>query len=155
MSLPSSRQAERLQVLSLHECLRYLHSGNLGRLAFRVDRDIDLLPVSYASDGAIVVFRTGSWTRLQRSPRVRVTFEVDSWDPVTRVGWSVVLKGVAREVTTGEDPFSKALRKCRVRPLAPGKREHLIAIYPSEITGRRFHAIPVETSSSDPSLIPS
>ena len=139
MSLPSSRQAEMLQVLSLHECLGYLHSGNLGRLAFRVDREIDILPVSYATDGAIVVFRTGSLTRLHRSPRVHVTFEVDSWDPVTGVAWSVVLKGVAREVTTGEDPFSNALRQCRVRPLAPGKREHWIAIYPSEITGRRFH----------------
>ena len=140
MSEPSSRQTERLQVLSLNECLEYLHSGNLGRLAFRVDREIDILPVSYATDGAIVVFRTGSLTRLQRSPRVPVTFEVDSWDPATGIGWSVVLKGVAREVTTGEDPYSKALRQCKMQPLAPGKREHWIAIYASEITGRRFHA---------------
>ena len=140
MSLSSSRQADMLQVLSLHDCLRYLRSGNLGRLAFQVDREIDVLPVSYATDGAIVVFRTGSLTRLQRSPRVPVTFEVDSWDSVTGVGWSVVLKGVAREVTTGEDSYSKALRQCKVQPLAPGQREHWIAIYPSEITGRRFHA---------------
>ena len=142
MSLVSSRQAERLQVLSLHECLSYLHSGNLGRLAFQVDREIDVLPVSYATDGAIVVFRTGTLTRLQRSPRVQVTFEVDTWDPVTGVGWSVVLKGVAREVTAGEDPYSTSLRRCKVQPLAPGQREHWIAIYPSEITGRRFHAPP-------------
>jgi nitroimidazol reductase NimA-like FMN-containing flavoprotein (pyridoxamine 5'-phosphate oxidase superfamily) len=140
LSLPSIRQAEGLHALSLPECLRYLHSGNLGRLAFQVEREIDVLPVSYATDGSIVVFRTGSLTRLQRSPRVHVTFEVDSWDPVTGVGWSVVLKGVAREVTFGEDPHSTALRQCKVQPLAPGKREHWIAIFPSEITGRRFHA---------------
>jgi nitroimidazol reductase NimA-like FMN-containing flavoprotein (pyridoxamine 5'-phosphate oxidase superfamily) len=145
MNQPPSSQAESLQVLSLQECLTYLHSANLGRLAFQVDREIDVLPVSYATDGAVVVFRTGLLTRLQRSPRVQVTFEVDFWDPVTGVGWSVVLKGVAREVTSGEDPYSNALRQCKVKPLAPGKREHWIAIYPSEITGRRFHA-PAEAS---------
>lgn len=140
LSPPSSRRDEMLQALTIHECLGYLHSGNLGRLAFQIDRDIDVIPVNYASDGEIVVFRTGSLTRLQRSPRVQVTFEVDSWDPVTAIGWSVVLKGVARDVTEGTDPYSHALRQCRVQPLAPGKRERWIAIYPSEITGRRFHA---------------
>jgi hypothetical protein len=96
--------------------------------------------VNYAPAGEIVVFRTGSLTRLQRSPRLQVTFEVDSWDPATGVGWSVLLKGMAREVTAGTDLYSVALRQCGVQPLAPGKREHWIAIYPSEITGRRFCA---------------
>ncbi|HET6309664.1 MAG TPA: pyridoxamine 5'-phosphate oxidase family protein [Candidatus Nitrosotalea sp.] len=135
-----ARQFEGLRALTVHECLDYVRSRDLGRVAFQLDKDIDVLPVNYATDGAIVVFRTGSMTRLQQSPRGRVTFEVDSWDPVACVGWSVVLKGVAREVTVGTDPFSRALRARNVMPLAPGKREHWIAIYPSEITGRTFHA---------------
>ena len=49
-----------------------------------------------------------------------------------------VLKGVAQEVPTGIDPFSAALRERSVFPLAPGVRERWIAIYPSEISGRRF-----------------
>lgn len=136
----SRPEIEKLRVLTLRECLEYLHSRDLGRVALQLGGDIDTLPVNYAAEGRIVVFRTGSLTRVQRAPRVRVTFEVDSWDPVTRVGWSVVLKGVAREVTVGTDQFSNALRQGRVLPLAPGKRDHWIAIYPSEITGRGFLA---------------
>jgi hypothetical protein len=134
----STRQVEKLSVLAVSDCLAYLGSRDLGRVAFQIDRDIDVLPVNYATEGRIVVFRTGSLTRLQRSPRVPVTFEVDSWDPLSGIGWSVVLKGVAREVTAGMDSFSRALRRLRVLPRAPGKRERWIAIYPSEISGRRF-----------------
>jgi hypothetical protein len=130
--------AERLQVLTVRECLEHLRSRDLGRLAFQVDGDVEILPINYAIDGRVVVFRTASLTRLQRSLRARVTFEVDSWDLVAEVGWSVVLKGVARDVTDGTDPFSIALRRGGVVPLAPGKREQWIAIYPSAITGRRF-----------------
>lgn len=49
-----------------------------------------------------------------------------------------MLKGVAQEVPTGIDPFSAALRERSVFPLAPGVRKRWIAIYPSEISGRRF-----------------
>jgi uncharacterized protein len=98
-----------------------------------------VLPVNYASDGAIVVFRTAKGTKLDRSLQGRIAFEVDGWDEETGVGWSVVLKGVAEEVTTGNDPFSAALRERKVMPLAPGDREHWIAVYPAQISGRRFH----------------
>jgi len=73
-----------------------------------------------------------------RALNTRVAFEVDGWDPQTRVGWSVVLKGIAEEVSSGIDPFSAALRERPVFPLAPGSRERWIAIYPAEISGRRF-----------------
>ena len=69
---------------------------------------------------------------------LRVAFEVDDWNAETGVGWSVVIKGVAEEITSGIDPFAIALRSRPVVPLAPGSREYWIAIYPSEITGRRF-----------------
>jgi hypothetical protein len=41
-------------------------------------------------------------------------------------------------VTSGRDPFSKQLRERKVVPMAPGRRERWIAIYPSAITGRSF-----------------
>ena len=70
---------------------------------------------------------------------------MDGWDSNQRKGWSVVLKGVALDVTSGIDPFSKALRERNVVPLAPGKRERWIAIYPAAITGRRFHVPPARS----------
>jgi uncharacterized protein len=55
---------ERLRALAIQECLEHLRSANLGRVAFQVDRHVDVLPVNYATAGEVVVFRTGSLTRL-------------------------------------------------------------------------------------------
>ena len=131
-----------LEVLDEHQCLEYLHSASLGRVAFTIDDELDIFPVNYAYDGSIVVYRTARGTRLERGPRDRVAFEVDGWDSNQLKGWSVVLKGVALDVSSGIDPFSKALRERNVVPLAPGKRERWMAIYPATITGRRFHVLP-------------
>ncbi len=130
--------ADRIEVLSEHQCLEYLHSSTLGRVAFASGDEIEIFPVNYAADGAIVLFKTAAGTKLQRSLNGRLAFEVDGWDDASGVGWSVVLKGVATEVTEGHDPFSEALRSRKVLPLAPGPHEHWIAIYPSNVTGRRF-----------------
>jgi nitroimidazol reductase NimA-like FMN-containing flavoprotein (pyridoxamine 5'-phosphate oxidase superfamily) len=128
----------RLEVLSEEQCLDLLASRGLGRIAFDVGGEPEIFPVNYTCDGAIVVFRTAGGTKLEHALVGRVAFEVDSWDQDAEVGWSVVLKGIAHEVTTGIDPFSATLRTRKVSPRAPGKRDRWIAIYPSEISGRRF-----------------
>ena len=127
--------------LSESQCLEYLGTRDLGRVAFQVDRQVDAFPVNYCCDGQVVVFRTAWGSRLHRSRLLPVTFEADSWDPETRLGWSVVLKGVTRDVTDGVDVFSRDLRQSNVVPVAPGKRELWMALFPSEITGRRFGAL--------------
>ena len=85
-----------------------------------------------------VTYDSGEGTKQQLTVMLRVAFEVDDWDPATGVGWSVVIKGVAEEITSGIDPFAMALRSRRVVSLAPGVDEYWIAVYPGEITGRRF-----------------
>lgn len=132
--------SEEIEVLDEQRCLEYLHSSRLGRIAFRSGEDVEILPVNYAWDGSIVVYRTAAGSRLELAVQGPVSFEVDGWDGASRTGWSVVLKGVARDVTAGRDPYSVALRERKVIPLAPGRRERWIAIYPSKITGRRFTA---------------
>lgn len=129
---------DELEVLDEHSCLEHLHSASLGRVALRSGEDIDIFPVNYACDGPIVIYRTAAGTRLDRAPKDHVAFEVDGWDEQSRTGWSVVLKGIALDVTSGRDPFSTQLRERKVVPLAPGRRERWIAIYPSAISGRRF-----------------
>ena len=131
-------QSDVLEVLSEFQCTELLASRDLGRIAFSIEDQPEILPINYATDGSIVVFRTASGTRLEEAVKRRVAFEVDSWDPDTGIGWSVVVKGTAQEVTTGIDPFAAALRQRPVYPLAPGEREQWIAVYPSEISGRRF-----------------
>ena len=138
MSNDPKKSHDGLEVLSERQCLELLASRDLGRLAFSISDQPEIFPVNYGTDGSIVVLRTADGQKAQRAILRRVAFEVDSWDPGTRVGWSVVLKGVAQEVTTGIDPFASALRQRPVNPVAPGVRERWIALYPAEITGRRF-----------------
>ncbi len=132
----------RLEALSEFQCLEYLHGQNVGRIAFRSGDDVEIFPVTYASDGAIVLFRTATGTKFEGGLRGRIAFEVDGLDAAAGLGWSVVVKGVATEVTSARDPFSEALRERPVLPLAPGTHDHLIAIYPAEMTGRRFRPVP-------------
>ena len=126
------------EILDEQQCQHLLASKDIGRIAFSVQGEPEIFPVSYAADGSTVVFRTGEGTKLQLAVMLRVAFEVDDWDPATGVGWSVVIKGVAEEITSGIDQFAMALRSRGVVPLAPGIREYWIAVYPGEITGRRF-----------------
>jgi uncharacterized protein len=127
-----------LEILSEYQCRELLASRDLGRIAFPLGKDTEIFPVNYSTDGTIVVFRTGTGTKLDQSTVTRVAFEVDEWDANEKVGWSVVLKGVAEEVTRGTDPFATALRSRPVVPLAPGEHDYWIAIYPATISGRRF-----------------
>lgn len=127
-----------LEVLSEEQCRELLARRSLGRISFAVGDQPEILPVNYSADGSVIVFRTAHGSRLEDSVKRRVAFEIDDWDPETGIGWSVVVKGVAEEITSGIDPFAAALRTHPVVALAPGKRESWIAVYASEISGRRF-----------------
>lgn len=126
------------EILSEQQCIELLARRNLGRIAFSGEDGPEVLPVNYAADGSVIVLRTADGSRIQDAVMHLAAFEIDDWDPRAGVGWSVVVKGIAQEVTRGLDPFAAALRSLPVVPLAPGKRERWIAIYPSRITGRRF-----------------
>jgi nitroimidazol reductase NimA-like FMN-containing flavoprotein (pyridoxamine 5'-phosphate oxidase superfamily) len=128
-----------IEILSEQQCLELLASHELGRVGLMLEDQPEIFPVNYSSDGLVVVFKTSRSTRLDRATEGRIAFEIDGWDAKSGVGWSVMLKGVAQDVSTSHDPFASALRARPVRPLAPGERELWIAIYPSEVSGRRFN----------------
>ncbi len=136
--MSESTRPPGLEVLTEPQCRELLARRSLGRFSFLVGDQPEIFPVNYAADGTVIVLRTAQGTKLQESIKRRVAFEIDDWDPETGIGWSVVVKGVAEEITSGLDPFAAALRTRPVVPLAPGKREYWIAVYPSEISGRRF-----------------
>ena len=124
------------------ECLGCLCCRDVGRVAFNVHGRPDILPVNYAMEGRIVVFRTAPGEKLESVPGTHVAFEVDSWDPQAGIGWSVVVKGRAEEVTTHGGRSAEHIRRARVHPVAPGERMHWIAIRAAEMTGRHFHVRP-------------
>jgi nitroimidazol reductase NimA-like FMN-containing flavoprotein (pyridoxamine 5'-phosphate oxidase superfamily) len=130
--------AGAIEILPADVCLRFLQQGSLGRLAFAIAGQPEIFPVNYSMDGDVIMLRTAPGTKLRHAPHRRVAFEIDGVDADAGVAWSVVVKGLLEDITTRSDPFSIARREVQVNTLAPGERRHSLAIYPAEISGRRF-----------------
>ena len=135
--------AAEIEVLSEEECLELLRSHHVGRVAL-TDRGQPLIfPVNYASDDRAVVFRTAPGMKLSQAPMSRVAFEIDGVDTAAGTAWSVMVQGVAYEITETLDSLSERLRQLVVEPMAPGERRHWVAVIRREISGRRFRLQPI------------
>lgn len=130
-------EGNQVEELDREECLRLLRDeAYVGRLAFILDGRPMVLPVNYLADGESVVFSTGAGTKLSAVRGAPVAFEIDHSRPLYHSGWSVVVRGVAREVT---DPHElERLRRGPLRSWARGTREHWVRISVDEVTGRRI-----------------
>lgn len=129
----------QLEVMADRECVRLLQSHDLGRIAV-VDPETRpiIFPINYFFDEGVVVFRTGHGTKLDLAPGRHVCFEIDGWDEGIGVGWSVVVKGIAHDITQPRGMPTGRMHFWPVRPAAPGSRHHWIGIWANEITGRSF-----------------
>lgn len=127
-----------LEVLDHDECLRLLASHSFGRIGLSADALPTILPVNYAIVGDRIIIRTGRGTHLGRSTRDEVVaFEVDEFDERTGTGWSVVIRGLAREVTDcGRDPDPAADRAPVDRWRGPHSRH--VAVSMDLVSGRRL-----------------
>lgn len=126
--------------LSREECLELLRETAVGRVGGAVGGRPFVLPVNYAVDDDRVVFRTSPGTKLTAAAFGRVAFEIDSFDPAERSGWSVVVQGVASDISEMVDERSARLRALDVQPWPPGEKSHWIGIQPESITGRRVRS---------------
>jgi nitroimidazol reductase NimA-like FMN-containing flavoprotein (pyridoxamine 5'-phosphate oxidase superfamily) len=133
---------DSVQVLTEDQCLALLSSHDIGRIAFGFEGRIEIFPVNYGIEGVVIVIRTSRGTKLEGAPKSAVAFEIDGWDAESGIGWSVVARGFAGEVTTDSGRVAEHLRLVPVHPVAPGERSYLLAIKPTEITGRQFHVPP-------------
>ncbi|HEX7263904.1 MAG TPA: pyridoxamine 5'-phosphate oxidase family protein [Candidatus Dormibacteraeota bacterium] len=127
-----------LEEIPEDECLEILQQHGLGRIAVVVDGQPQIFPVNYAMSGRIVVFRTGSGTKLSHAPGTKVCFEIDDFDLASGAGWSVMVQGLAVDATDSFDDVSWAAHAAAPWPLAPGAKPFRVAIEPIRITGRRF-----------------
>ena len=127
-----------LDVLSEAECLQLLGEHDLGRVALVVDGRPEIFPVNYAVGADVIAFRSAPGTKLTNVPMSHVAFEIDGVDSARGVAWSVVVKGVASEVTEALGRVPEAVRRLAVEPLAPGERRHWLTVRREEVTGRRF-----------------
>ncbi|HZT65516.1 MAG TPA: pyridoxamine 5'-phosphate oxidase family protein [Acidimicrobiales bacterium] len=131
-----------LDELTADECRRLLADNDLGRVAFAAEGRAHIFPVNYSSSGEAVVFRTSPGLKLDAMPLGRVAFEIDGIDRGAGRAWSVVVQGVAHDITDALDDASQELRSATVVPLAPGERMHWIQIRADEVTGRSFRLAP-------------
>ncbi len=127
-----------LGILGRETCEELLRSTSVGRLAFVADGDVVVIPVNYRYHEGTIVIRTAVGSKLEAAARqAQMTFEIDDWDNASQVGWSVLVKGRAREVLSDDEAAD--LMQLGLRPWADasGKRRWL-RIRPDEITGRKI-----------------
>jgi len=126
-----------LQVLSGVECYRLLAAQQVGRLGVDAGHYPVIFPVNYALDGEAILIRTEPGTKLPAADYANVTFEVDNIDRQTRSGWSVLVRGVAEEVTAARRGEPLVGTRARTPdPWAAGERGRWIRIVPQGISGR-------------------
>lgn len=125
-----------LAILPLEDCLRLLGSVPVGRIGFRADGEVHVLPVNHVVDGQSVAFRTGSGSKLSAAEgQSNVVFEADDYDAGRRAGWSVVVNGHAQVVY--DDAEIEALDRLGLDSWADeADRPRWIRIRPESVSGR-------------------
>jgi uncharacterized protein len=95
MTTPESHTG-RLLGLEPDECWTLAASQPVGRLAWNGPEGPTVVPVNFEVTGRRVHIRTAAYSVLAREcDDSVVAFEVDAFDPETRSGWSVLMRGRA------------------------------------------------------------
>lgn len=126
-------------VLTESECWSLLERHVVARLAVDVGGHPDIFPINYMIDNESIVFRTGAGTKLAAAVLSRhVAIEIDGLEVDGSV-WSVVVKGVAHEVTDMDERFS--MDDLPLYPWIASDKPNFVRIVPELTTGRRFHIV--------------
>jgi nitroimidazol reductase NimA-like FMN-containing flavoprotein (pyridoxamine 5'-phosphate oxidase superfamily) len=137
--------ARRLRELPGSEALRLLAGVPFGRIVFTRHALPAIRPVNHVVvDGAIVI-RSSPGTILSSHvapAEAVVAYEADELDGHERLGWSVIITGVARLVT---EPGEAARFRAVLTPWVAGEMEQVIRIQPEIVTG--FELVPAAVTA--------
>ena len=123
--------------LTTEECRARLSTHGVGRLAVSTPEGPVIVPVNYSVIDGAVVFRTAPHTTPAAAAGTQVAFEVDRIDDALSQGWSVLVRGPAREVTD-PDAIRRLEELAYSAPWAGGERNLWVCIDPVGITGREI-----------------
>jgi nitroimidazol reductase NimA-like FMN-containing flavoprotein (pyridoxamine 5'-phosphate oxidase superfamily) len=127
-----------LEILGKEECLDLLARPAVGRIALSVGALPVVFPVNFVLFDGDILIRTAAGTKLRAAAvNAVVAFEVDQVDPVDHTGWSVMVQGVASEITD-EATVARAQR-ARLVPWA-GHNGCYLRIPCQVVSGRRLDA---------------
>ncbi|CCK32484.1 hypothetical protein BN159_8106 [Streptomyces davaonensis JCM 4913] len=141
--LPTTAGPRRSIELDSAEALRLLGTVSFGRIVFTQHALPTIRPVNHVLDGGDIVIRTHdgaaltSRTRQSGSPGVVVAYEADVIDPVTHLGWSVVVTGYAHLVTDADELARYATM---LHPWSQQTMNYAVRIRPDLVTGVRLAA---------------
>ncbi len=108
-----------------------------GRIAVTSGALPTVLPVNFCLLGDKIVIRTGRGTTLDAATdNAVVAFEVDDLDAHGQGGWSVVVTGIAREITLAAE-LAAAGNTSLIR-WTPDTEGRVVGISTELVTGRRI-----------------
>jgi uncharacterized protein len=128
-----------LAEIATEECYRLLRTQQVGRLGVNAEHYPLIFPVNYGMDGTTIVIRTSPGTKLTGAAHANVTFQVDEIDQRTRSGWSVLVRGLAEELTDAHGPeMIRRTHSAGAEPWAPGDHGSWVRLIVHHVSGRRI-----------------
>lgn len=134
----SPRTSRESLDLGGQESLALLAGVSLGRVVFTLNAMPTVRPVNHIVDEDAIIIRSHLGAAIVSHASINgavVAYEADDLDPVHRVGWSVVVVGLARIVT---EPDAIARYQPRLLPWVNSKMEQFVSIHATIVTGSRF-----------------
>jgi uncharacterized protein len=131
-----ARDRSGLEILDRQECLQLLATAHVGRIALSLAALPVVLPVNFALLDDDVLIRTTPGSKLDAATKnTVVAFEADRIDALNRTGWSVLVQGVASEITDRDERD----RAAQI-PLTPwsGHDDHFVCVRSQLVSGRRL-----------------
>ncbi|TVT51396.1 pyridoxamine 5'-phosphate oxidase family protein [Amycolatopsis rhizosphaerae] len=122
----------RFQELSREESLRRLGSVRVGRIVFSHQALPAIRPVNHLVDDGQVIIRSHAGAALMSALDTVVAYEADFVAEGDRIGWSVIVTGVARRLKV---PEAIARYERLLQPWVPDEMAHVIRIQPELVTG--------------------
>lgn len=133
------RAGQPLTELDVADCWRLVENQVVGRLVWNGRDGLTAVPVNYVARDGVVLVRTTAYSGITREcDDSLVAFEIDSFDPSERTGWSVLLRGRAElafadsgaGLDAGDDPGEE------VEPWPTDPRPIHLRLEPTTVTGR-------------------
>ncbi len=130
-----------LGVLTRDECFELLAHERVGRLLYSDAVGPLAIPVNFATAGESIVFRLEPGNSALPLTQPVMGFEVDHVDDHDGSGWSVLVRGTARQVGLDDVPgLLHAMAGGPPRPWAEGIHNVWVQLAADVVTGRRLGA---------------
>jgi len=115
---------------------RLLEKTKHGRIVLSAAGETDIFPINYLASNKVLLMRSAPGTKLaELTINEKVVFETDGI--TSDEAWSVVVKGTARVLTSGEE-IAKA-EALGLKTWVPTLKDFYIELRPERISGRHFN----------------